>query len=83
MPKLKLMDDPGVVDLLNKRLGQASKSAHADAMRLYKGMVRSVKESLTTANLDRKIAKALTTHILGNLEQFSPAAKDDTAQAAE
>lgn len=79
MPKITLLSSPEVVELVNKRLGQAEAKAAKDAQRAYKTYLRSMREAIGTANLDRKIVKGLTEHLVSAVSAHAPGA----AQAAE
>lgn len=79
MPKISAMSDPVVADLVAKKIAQTEATASKNAMRSYKGILRSLKEAIGTANLDKKIVKGLTEHLVSAVSVHAPGA----AQAAE
>ena len=79
MPKITLLAQPGVAELVTKRVAQAETTAQKIALRTHKAILRTIKETLNAANLDKKLAKSLVTHLHGALAQHAP----DQQQAAE
>ena len=77
VPKVKLLDEPAVVDLLNKRVAAAEKQAAIAANRTYRNIIRSAKEAIGTFDLEPKQRKALAAHLTAALAEHAP------AQAAE
>lgn len=75
MPKVKLMENQEVADLVAKKVAQVETTAAKNATRTYKAIVRSMKEALGTANLDRKIVKGLTEHLVAAVSAHAPDAQ--------
>lgn len=69
-----LLAQPEVADLVAKKVSQAEAAAAKNAQRLYKGLLRSMKEGLASANLDRKIIKGLTEHLVSAVSVHAPGA---------
>lgn len=79
MPKISLLQNTEVVDLVNKKVAQAEALAAKAATRTYKSLVRAAKEAIGTANLDRKIAKGLTEHVVTAMSAHAPGAEAQPA----
>lgn len=69
MPKIKLLDDPAVVELLNKRVAQIEEKARKDAARHQRGMVRAVREVLVELDLDKKVRKMVSDAVVSAMAQ--------------
>lgn len=74
MPKNSLLTQPEVVDLVTKKVSQAEAAAAKSQQRLYKSYLRAMREALGTANLDRKIVKGLTEHLVYAVSVHAPGA---------
>jgi hypothetical protein len=83
VPKSKLSSDPDVIALVNKKVAQVQTDAAKNAMRNYKLLSRTVKEAIGTANLERKVAKSVTEHVLAAIAPLSPATSTTETAAAE
>jgi hypothetical protein len=68
------LTDPAVSELVAKKVGQTQAAADKAAQRLYKSYLRSMREALGTANLDRKIVKGLTEHLVSAVSVHAPGA---------
>jgi len=79
MPKVKLMENDDVKELVTKRVAQVEAAAAKNAQRTYKALVRTMKEALGSANLDKKVVKGLTEHLVSAVSAHAPGA----SQAAE
>ena len=78
VPKISLMNDPAVVELVGKKIAQVEAKAAKDATRHYKAILRSVKEAIVTGVPDKRLAKALASHVASALAEHAPA---NTTQA--
>lgn len=75
MPKITALQDPAVVELVAKKVAQAESAAAKSAQRQYKLFMRTMKEALNTANLDKKIVKGLTAHLVTAVSAHEPSAQ--------
>ena len=74
MPKITALQDSAVAALVAKKVSQAEAKAAKDSQRQYKTFLRAMKEGLSTANLDKKIVKGLTQHLVSTVSAHAPAA---------
>jgi hypothetical protein len=69
-----LLAQPEIAELVSKKVSQAEAAAAKNAQRSYKSFLRSMKEGLASANLDRKIVKGLTEHLVSAVSVHAPGA---------
>ncbi len=72
MPKITLLQNPEVAELVNKRVAQAEAKAAKDSTRHYKSILRSVKEAISSSGIDKKAVKGLTAHVVAAIAEHAP-----------
>ena len=73
MPKIKLLEDQAVVDLIEKRVAQSEASAEKAAARRHRGIVASVKSAIAALDIPAKERKPISAAVLAALDLDAPA----------